>query len=119
MFSIGRGAASVGTFAGTAIANYRLSLLTKENELLFFHISVCIKQVEVCSCHFPSVPFSIYILYIYTYIYISTQTTELCIDVNICCHFKLEKENGNLGDFPKSLYCLLIVQTKVGRLYVC
>jgi hypothetical protein len=42
----------MGTFAETAIVDYHLSLMTKENKLLF-SVSVSSKQTEVCSFRFP------------------------------------------------------------------
>ncbi len=42
----------MGTFAETAIVDYRYFLPTKENKLPF-SVSVCSKQTEVCRFCFP------------------------------------------------------------------
>jgi hypothetical protein len=92
----------------TLITNYHLS--TKENKLPFFR--------------FPY----IYILYIhmyikmaaYIYIYIYKSIfIYLCIYIYICCCFKQNTEKGSPGNFPQSVYRLLIVLTEVCCLSVC
>jgi hypothetical protein len=43
----------MGTFAETAIVDYRLSFADQKTNKLPFTVSICSKQTEVCRFHFP------------------------------------------------------------------
>ncbi len=110
----------MGTFAETAIVDYCLSFT--KNKWKFAVSVFCLQQTNR-NCHFPLVPFSVYIYiyllkrqHVYRYkdvIYIYIYICLFCL----CCR-KKKKKNGSLGNFPSSVYHLLIVQTEVCNLWL-
>jgi hypothetical protein len=117
----------MGTFAETAIIDYHLSFADQENKLYFmfqfaankgkFAISVFCLQQTNGSCCFLLVSFSGY-KYICKYIYIRKR---IYIDINMYLHiymlpFQIENGNGSPGNFPYSVYHLLIEQMEVCHL---
>ncbi len=96
--------ASMGTFAETPIVYYRLSFTNQGKETSVFRMYTC--------------PY----IFIYLYVNINLYTVYLCVCIYI--HFYIyilpfQTENWSPGDFPYSVYHLLIVQMEVWRWFVC
>jgi hypothetical protein len=112
--------------------SFSVSVCSKPTEVWPFPFFVCSKRTEIAISvssvfriyksifHFPYIcMYSIFHLYVFHFPYTSIYTYMLPFQIEYGTYIYIYTENGSPGDFPLSVYRLLIVQTEVCRLSFC
>ncbi len=123
----------MGTLAETAIIYYRWSF-ANQGKKPQFSVSVCSKQTEVCRFRFPFAAKSKW-----EFLFSASSVFRMCVywglgSVCVCVYnifkfifmymysilpFRTKNGKRSLGNFPQSVYRLLIVQLELCLLSIC